>query len=192
MNKIKMFFSLSPIKSDIDAIKIKKPKYLLLSYGLWRDADIDFKMIKLMKKKGHHYKVKTKYKEGVNSLRNILNEFHSIGYYPKIILDSGAFSFKNTLNPTVSIREYFSDILAKHILQDYYEGFLDNEEIEFMEDDGVIFNFNENELISVSFSNKYLAKQILNIIDSESYYNDLYINSLYTNFIDHIRFNTNI
>lgn len=67
----KMFFSLSPKRPDIEAVKMAKPKNLLLSYATWKNQ-------------------KGKYK-----LSTFIESLWAEGYRPTIILDSGAYSFSN-------------------------------------------------------------------------------------------------
>ena len=67
----KMFFSLSPKRTDIAAIKTTKPNNLLLSYSMWKEQ------------------------KGMYKFDTFVESLWKDGYKPTIILDSGAFTFSS-------------------------------------------------------------------------------------------------
>lgn len=71
MSLEKMYFALAPKNCDVSAVMEMRPKNLLLSYALWA-------------------KEKYKYK-----LSNIVEGFWKENYHPNIMLDSGAYSFRD-------------------------------------------------------------------------------------------------
>lgn len=77
----KMFFSLSPQRPDIAAIKTTKPKNLLLSYSTWKDQ------------------------HGMYKFDTFVESLWKDGYKPTIILDSGAFTFSSK-DIDISLNDY--------------------------------------------------------------------------------------
>ena len=88
----KMYFSLAPNKVDIDIIMNERPQNILVSYALWSKE------------------------KGKNKLSNIVRYFWKNKYYPNIMLDSGAYSFRGD-----SQERSFLDIISPFV----YEVLLD-------------------------------------------------------------------
>lgn len=113
----KMFFSLSPKRPDIAAVKMTKPKNLLLSYSMWKDQ------------------------KGMYKFDTFIESLWKVGYKPTIILDSGAFTFSSK-NIDISLGDYREGIedtyerelsieeLAFDYLQSLYNGAIDIEDTE--------------------------------------------------------------
>jgi hypothetical protein len=113
----KMYFSLSPKRPDIEAVRKARPKNLLLSYALWKNQN------------------------GIYKFGSFVESLWADGYRPTIILDSGAFSFSSK-EVDISLsdyryriedtfeRELTAEELALDYLQAIYYGGIDMEEDE--------------------------------------------------------------
>lgn len=77
----KVYYALAPKdRTAIEAVKIAKPKHILLSYALWKDK----------------------------GLEGLLAEFKEVNYSPVIMLDSGAFTFSQKGIP-LALEQYYED-----------------------------------------------------------------------------------
>lgn len=94
----KMYFSLAPNKLDVEVVLKTRPKNILVSYALWS-------------------KQNGKYK-----LKNIIKRFWDNNYYPNVMLDSGAYSFRND-----SQECSFLSLIAPIVNDVYYNSELSSE-----------------------------------------------------------------
>ena len=88
----KMYFSLAPNKLDIDIIMNERPQNILVSYALWSKE------------------------KGKNKLSNIVKYFWKNKYYPNIMLDSGAYTFRGD-----SQKHSFLDLISPYVYEIFFD-----------------------------------------------------------------------
>jgi len=152
----KMYFALAPNKLDISVILETKPKNILLSYALWHKQN------------------------GKNKLSNVIEMFWDNNYYPNIILDSGAYTFRND-TPNHSLLS-----LIKPVVSEIYYNSLDlhNEFTSFEECLAYHINLVRNNELDIYFYDSNFNERLL--IDYPHFFKYLDFIDENKKYIDHI------
>ena len=152
MSLNKMYFALSPNKLDISIIMKMRPKNILISYAVWCKQN------------------------GKNKLSDIVQYFWDNSYHPNIILDSGAYTFRND-----SQESSFLSYIEPMVFASYYDNNLENCEFDSYEDCLLFYiDLIRNKELDVYYDDYNLLKDYPNFLKYIDFIED---NKEYINYI---------